>query len=71
LYCKTLISEGVLNEDVITSHLKDHTEMLNDHFKQVETYQPKRENLKNQWSGYQEPSSSVTLWDSGLHEGKL
>lgn len=71
LYSEALIAEGVLSEGDVTSAIKEHTDLLNDHFKQIETFQPKRENLKEQWTGLKEPTSSITLWDSGLPEGKI
>ena len=48
-----------------------HTQLLNDHFKQIETFSPKRENLKSQWSTMIQPGDSLTTWDTGLPQEVL
>ena len=70
LYSESLISAGVLNQDEVTKAVSEHTEWLNDHFRQMETHKPERSNLKENWSAMKEPGSSVTYWDTGLPHGK-
>ena len=43
-----------------------HMDWLSENFRQIETYQPERSNLKGQWTGMQEPKPVVTDWETGL-----
>lgn len=62
-YLATLTSDNV---DEIKQEIGSHSAMLNDHFKQIESYNPKRENLKKQWSTMIQPGDALTEWDTGL-----
>jgi len=54
------------NVDIDNEVVKNHSAMLNDHFKQIETYQVTRQNLKKQWQTMQQPGDALTQWDTGL-----
>merc|ERR1719458_1568693 len=45
--------------------------MRGENFRQIESYQPQRNNLKGQWSGMREPQPIVTDWDTGLSSDVL
>ena len=70
IYSDALISEGVLSRDEVSQIIGDHSDWLNEHFKQIETFKPERTNLKENWAALKEPSSSITYWDTGLPSGK-
>jgi hypothetical protein len=69
IYSDALISEGVLSRDEVSQIIVDHSDWLNEHFKQIETFKPERTNLKENWAALKEPSSSITYWDTGLPSG--
>ena len=46
--------------------IHEHTEMLNDHFKKMETYQPQMQNLRANWKTMSQPGNAITSWDTGL-----
>ena len=47
--------------------VEEHNRMLNDHFQTIESYQPKRENLKAQWATMAPaPHDKLMQWDTGL-----
>jgi hypothetical protein len=66
-----LVASGIMSQDEVSKIIGEHSDWLNDHFKQIETYKPERSNLKENWSSLTEPSSSITTWDTGLPHGIL
>ncbi len=71
LYSESLVAAGIMSQDEVSKIIGEHSDWLNDHFKQIETYQPERSNLKENWASLTEPSSSITTWDTGLPHGDL
>jgi 2-oxoglutarate dehydrogenase complex dehydrogenase (E1) component-like enzyme len=69
MYSEALVAAGVLEQAEVAKVVGEHTDWLNEHYKQIDTYQPERSNLKEQWTGLTEPGSSITYWDTGLPHG--
>ena len=61
-----LKSNEIITDEDTGKILNDHNNLLNDHFKKVDTYEPKRENLQKQWNVMIQPGDSLTTWDTGL-----
>jgi len=66
LYSDSLISDGLLSKEERKVLVGEHMDWLSENFRQIESYQPERSNLKAQWSGIREPEPIVTDWDTGL-----
>ena len=71
MYAESLVTSGIMSQDEVSKIISEHSDWLNDHFKQIESYQPERSNLKENWASLTEPSSSITTWDTGLSDGNL
>ena len=65
-YLENLKNENIMSNEESSKVILDHSAMLNDHFKQIESYTPKRQNLKKQWQMMKQPGESLTEWDTGL-----
>jgi hypothetical protein len=39
-YSESLIADGVLSQDEVSQIVSEHSEWLNDHYKQIETFKP-------------------------------
>ena len=55
-----LKSNEIITDEDTGQILNDHNNLLNDHFKKVDTYEPKRENLQKQWNVMIQPGDSLT-----------
>ena len=62
---------GILSQSDISKVIADHSAFLTEQFKQVETFQPERLNLKGSWSGLKQAPNSVTYWDTGVPKDVL
>lgn len=65
-YAADLASRGLWSTDDTNQVLLEHNNLLNKDFQAMETYEPKRANLKGKWASMKEPTKSVTQWDTGL-----
>ena len=64
-------AKGLWSPDETNRVLLEHNNVLAKDFAAMETYQPKRTNLKAQWSNMKEPEQRVTQWDTGLPDTLL
>jgi len=71
LYRDQLISEGLLTSEESSNVVSSHMTMLNENFKQMETYKPNRSNLSGTWTEMKEPSGDITEWDTGVDTNVL
>ena len=66
-YVQDLKSKDIEGIDALSQTISEHSQMLNEHYKQIESYEPARQNLKGHWQPMVEPSTStLTQWDTGL-----
>lgn len=65
-YAQKLMDEGVWTVEDMKKILDEHSSLLNENLKQVDSYKPVAKHLKRQWTGLVQPSSSVTTWDTGV-----
>jgi len=70
-YASDLTAKGLWSPDETNRVLLEHNNVLAKDFAAMETYQPKRTNLKAQWSNMREPEQRVTQWDTGLPDTLL
>ena len=68
---RSYFSQGFVESRRDQSSLVGHNNVLAKDFAAMETYQPKRTNLKAQWSNMKEPEQRVTKWDTGLPDNLL
>ena len=66
LYRDQLVSTGVMSESEVSEAVSAHMNMLNDHFKAMDSYTPVRSNLAGAWSGLKEATGDLTTWDTGV-----
>ena len=59
-------NEGLMDTEKVAKTVAEHSAMLNEHFRQIENFSPKRQNLKRQWETMKQPGESLTQWDTGL-----
>lgn len=64
-YTEKLTNAQIMDSTQVSKILVDHTAVLNDNFKQIETYKPERSNLKADWQSMTQPGESITQWDTG------
>ena len=65
-YVEELKSSNIMKIEEAAKIIHDHNELLNEHFKKTDTYQPQQQNLKSNWKNMVQPSNAVTVWDTGL-----
>ena len=65
-YVEELKSSNIMKTEEAAKIIHDHNELLNEHFKKTDTYQPQQQNLKSNWKNMVQPSNAVTVWDTGL-----
>ena len=71
-YLDQLSNEGCMTKEDGTKIVDEHNKMLNENFQIIESYQPKRENLRAQWSTMTEaPHDKLMQWDTGLSSSIL
>ena len=65
-YASDLTAKGLWSTDDTNQVLLEHNNLLSKDFAAMETYEPKRVNLKGKWATMKEPGQSITQWDTGL-----
>ena len=71
LYSDQLVDQGVVTREEVSEAVSGHMAMLNDNFKAIDSYQPKRSNLSGSWSSMSEPSGNISDWDTGVEADVL
>ena len=66
IYAKAMLTEGVVTDAELADCVQSHTDLCNEHFKMVDSYQPKDECLKAKWDGIRQAPKALTQWDTGL-----
>lgn len=65
-YADKLILEGIITTEQISKIEANHIEHLTNEYNNVDSYEPDAYYFKNQWSGIQQATNSITYWDTGL-----
>uniref|UniRef100_T1IGW9 Transketolase-like pyrimidine-binding domain-containing protein n=1 Tax=Strigamia maritima TaxID=126957 RepID=T1IGW9_STRMM len=60
--------QGVTTPDEVNKNIKQHHSFLNEHFTQIDSYQPTAKHLQAQWQGLSQASSLITTWNTGIDE---
>jgi len=70
-YVDELTAAGVWSPDDTNQLLLEHNKALSRDHAAIESYQPKRQNLRRQWQTMVQPGNTVTTWDTGLPDNLL
>lgn len=66
MYKEKLLEENVLSMENVKNIIKTHTEFLANELASWESYEPEVSYFNSQWTGFQQASSEVTSWDTGI-----
>lgn len=66
MYKEKLIEENVLSKENVENIIKTHTEFLANELASWDSYEPEASYFNSQWKGFQQASSEVTSWDTGI-----
>lgn len=66
VYSSQLISQGILEENLLRETVDNHTAYLNDEFKSADDYKPPSFYLQEKWTGIIPPGEVITEWDTGV-----
>ena len=65
-YADFLTAEGLMQANEKSEVVSKYNETLNENYRMIETFIPERTNLKGSWDSLREPTSNITMWDTGL-----
>jgi len=71
LYAASLIDAGKSGKETLYSPVAAWQEFLNQELAKAESLQPPQRNLLRQWTGIEQPSTSTTVWDTGVDASLL
>lgn len=65
-YAQHLIDEGVMTQGEVEEITKKQFDYYNDELQNVDSYEPEKSYFNNQWKGFVQAPSELTIWDTGV-----